>query len=293
MNVPQTDAVGTKNNYKRSDYRLGTMLLLILPLMGADRRVLRVCADPNNLPFSNQSGEGLENKLAELIAKDLGADLRYTWWAERRNFVKNSLNAKLCDLVMGVPSTLDSVLTMRPYYFSTYVFLARADRGLNLASLMDGRLKTLRIGIHLVGDDYAPPAHLLARQGLGSQLVGYSLFGAAGDIDPPSLLVDAVAKGEVDVAIVWGPFAGYFAKRQTVPLTITPVSPSAFMSIPFTYGISPAVRKTDIGFRNEIEEVLARECKSIDLMMTEYGVPLVKEGASLCDSSSQAAASSR
>src|SRR5438477_5973511 len=98
------------------------MLLAFLPVLGADRRVLRVCADPNNLPFSNQAGEGLENRLADLVARDLGAALEYTWWVERKSFLQKSLDAKLCDVVMGVPSTLDSELVTEPYYQSTYVF---------------------------------------------------------------------------------------------------------------------------------------------------------------------------
>ena len=154
-------------------------------LTAASRRVLRVCADPNNLPFSNQAGEGLENRLAELVAAHLEAELQYVWWAERKSFLRNSLQAGLCDVVMGVPSTLDSVSVTRPYYQSTYVFVERTDRHLKIASLNDPRLEQLKIGIHIVGDDYAPPAHLLARRGLASQLAGYSLYGPLGEPNPP------------------------------------------------------------------------------------------------------------
>src|SRR5205085_6968422 len=134
---------------------LSTALLLGLSVLAASGRELRVCADPNNLPFSNQSGQGLENRLAELLAADLKAELKYTWWAERRSFLKNSLSAGLCDLVMGVPSIIDSALTTHPYYSSTYVFVERNDRQWNVSSLTDPRLAHLRIGIHLVGNDYA------------------------------------------------------------------------------------------------------------------------------------------
>ena len=171
---------------------LSAVLLISLSLTAASRRVLRVCADPNNLPFSNQAGEGLENRVAELVAAHLRAELQYVWWAERKSFLRNSLQAGLCDVVMGVPSTLDSVSVTRPYYQSTYVFVERADRHLKIASLNDPRLEQLKIGIHIVGDDYAPPAHLLARRGLASQLAGYRLYGPLGEPNPPSQLIDAV-----------------------------------------------------------------------------------------------------
>src|SRR3954471_2809477 len=117
-------------------FRCRSVLILIaLPALHAGNRELRVCADPNNLPFSNQAGEGIENRLAEILAGDLHASLKYTWFAERKSFVKNSLEADLCDVVMGVPSTLDSVLATKPYYSSTYAFVERADRKLNVSSL--------------------------------------------------------------------------------------------------------------------------------------------------------------
>jgi len=252
-----------------------------------------VCADPNNLPFSNQAGEGFENRLAELVAKDLRAELQYTWWAERKSFLRNSLNANICDAVMGVPSTMHSVLTTTPYYRSTYVFVTRADRSVNISSLMDSRLESMRIGIHVVGDDYAPPGHLLARRGLSSHLVGYSLFGAIGETNPPARLIEALARGDIDVAIAWGPFAGYFAKRQKVPLSITAVAPPMFMAVPFTYDISAAVRKDDTTLQSQIQHVFARECKAIAALLVEFAIPLASEGQSKCDSSQPVAYWSR
>ncbi len=262
-----------------------SLLLLFFPWLAAAGRELRVCADPNNLPFSNQAGQGLENKLAQLLAADLKAELKYTWWVQRRSFLKNSLAAGLCDVVMGVPSSLDSALATKPYYSSSYVFLERIDRQLNISSLNDPRLDQLRIGIHLVGNDYAPPAHLLARRGLSNRLVGYSLYGEFGESNPPSRLIGAVVGGAVDVAIVWGPFAGYFSKLQTVPLKITPVSPASFMSIPFRYDISVAVRKGDTELHDEIEHVMTRECKRISALVVEYGIPQMPEDMARCDSS--------
>jgi mxaJ protein len=272
---------------------LSLFVLLPILLMGGERRVLRVCADPNNLPFSNQAGEGIENRVASLVAKDLNASVEYTWWPQRRGFLKNSLGANLCDVIMGVPSTLDSALPTRPYYHSTYVFVTRRDRALNISSLEDPRLAQMRIGIHMAGNDYTPPAHLLAHRGLAKQLIGYRLYGASDEADSPSHLVEAVAKGEVDVAIVWGPFAGYFAKGQKTALLITPVSPKEFSGIPFTYGISATVRKGEDTLRAEIDSALQRECKVIAALLTEYGIPGVPEDQPQCDSSLPAVSYSR
>src|SRR5690349_16835567 len=115
--------------------------------------VLRVCADPNNLPLSNQRGEGFENKLAELLAQDLGERVEYTWWAQRRGFFRNTLKAGMCDLVIGVPAGFEMASTTRPYYRSTYVFVSRKDRHLNIASLDDPALRKLKIGVQMIGDD--------------------------------------------------------------------------------------------------------------------------------------------
>jgi len=262
-------------------------------ITAAGQRTLRICADPNNLPFSNQTGQGLENRLAQLIAHDLSADLKYVWFSERKNFLKNSLNANLCDAVLGVPVDMENVLLTRPYYRSTYVVLSRADRGLKIESLYDPRLQGLRIGLHMVGNDYVPPGHLLAARGLSSQIEGYSLYGAYGETNPPARLIDAVAKNEVDVAIVWGPFAGYFAKKAAVHLTIQPFSPIRFHMFPFTYSIGIAVRKGDIDLQSAIQLVLDKECQRIGALLKEYAFPSAEEDAPPCATSPSAAVFSR
>src|SRR5689334_9035234 len=170
-------------------------LIATLSLYGAfaaeSPRVLRVCADPNNLPFSNERGEGIENRLAELVARDLNAKLEYSWWPERQSFIRNTLQKGECDVLLGVPSDLDSVAVTRPYYRSTYVFVSRTERRLNMTSLEDPRLKQFRIGMHMVGETYTPPAHALAARGLAANLVGYRVFGAPGEENPPARLIDA------------------------------------------------------------------------------------------------------
>src|SRR4026209_2478449 len=123
------------------------------PVRAGGSPPLRVCSDPNNLPFSNAKGEGFENRIAELVARDLDASVRYTWWAQRRGFFRSTLRAGTCDVVIGMPSTLEMAAATRPYYRSTYVFVTRQDRGLDVRSFDDPRLKTVRIGVQIVGDD--------------------------------------------------------------------------------------------------------------------------------------------
>lgn len=256
----------------------GSALILVVSAAAAEHAVLRVCADPNNLPFSNQAERGFENRLASLVAAELGEHLEYTWWAERKSFLRNSLQAGKCDAVMGVPAGLDSVAMTRPYYRSTYVIVTRADSRLHITSLLDEALEKCRIGIHVVGDDYAPPAQVLARRGLAANIVGYSLFGADGVANPPAKLIDAVRNGDVDVAIVWGPFAGFFARNSESPLDITPVSPSSYLETPFTYEIAIAVRKEDAALRDRIDAVLTRKREVVRSLLDQYGVPVMGEG---------------
>jgi mxaJ protein len=237
---------------------------------------LRVCADPNNLPFSNQRAEGFENRLASLIARDLHARVEYTWWAQRRGFVRNTLKKGTCDVIMGVPSTMDMVLRTAPYYRSTYVFVTRRDGGVVVRSFDDSVLRRVRVGVQLIGDDGAntPPAHALARRGIIRNVKGYTVYGDYTTDSPPSRIVEAVARGEVDVAIAWGPMAGYWARRSTVPLTLTAVQPQMDgPSLPFVFDISLGVRKGDTTFRAALDSILTRRRAEIDQILEHYGVP--------------------
>jgi len=243
-------------------------------------RLLRVCADPNNLPFSNQRGEGFENRIASIIGHDLKLSVRYTWWPQRRGFVRNTLNAGRCDLILGIPAGFDAVAPTSPYYRSTYVFVTRRDRGLQIRSLDDSVLRGLRIGIHFAGEDYAnpPPAQALARRGLAANVVGYSLYGDYSKPDPPADLIRAVVRRDVDVAIAWGPLAGYFARRTRVPLELTPVRPSPDLpSLPFVFAIAAGVRRGDTELRDRVQGALDRHRIEIQHILESYGVPLVNE----------------
>jgi mxaJ protein len=181
-----------------------------LPLVAAETDEFKVCADPNNLPFSNADGAGFENKLAELVAGELGKRVTYSWWAQRRGFVRSTLNAELCDAVMGVPVDYELVETTRPYYRSTYVFVSRAGRNLDVASIKDARLNDLKIGVHLIGSDgmNTPPSLALGQRNIVQNVVGYMIYGDYREPDPPARLMEAVEKGDIDIAATWGPLAG-------------------------------------------------------------------------------------
>jgi mxaJ protein len=239
---------------------------------------LKVCADPNNLPFSNDRAEGFENKIAELVARDLNEKVRYTWWAQRRGFVRNTLNARECDVLIGVPSSFERASTTTPYYRSTYVFVTRRDRKLKIASFDDSVLRRLRIGVQMIGDDFTntPPAHALSQRQIVSNVRGYSVYGDYRQPNPPARIIDAVVRGDVDVAVAWGPLAGYFAQQQSVPLDITPVSPQIDLPfLPFVYDISMGVRRGDNVLRDQLNAIIVRRRSEIDQILAQYGVPRV------------------
>jgi mxaJ protein len=240
-------------------------------------REFRVCADPNNLPFSNKAGEGFENKIAELFARDLDATVTYDWLAMQRGFSRKTLKTGSCDVIMGVPAHYDPVLTTRPYYRTTYVFVYRAADGPRVTSLDDTVLKHVKVGIHVIGDDYenTPPAQALAMRGIISNVKGYRIVDDYSKPNPPSHIIDAVARGDIDVAIVYGPFAGYFAPKEPVKLEVVPVSQKvdSVSGIPFTYEIAMGVRKDDPQRAAMLDSLIDRERPAIDSLLARYGVP--------------------
>ncbi len=236
---------------------------------------LRVCSDPNNLPFSNQQQQGFENRIADLLARDLGTMVEYTWWAQRRGFLRNTLLAGRCDVVMGLPRDVEMAQTTQPYYRSTYVFVTRTARRLDIRSFDDSALRQLRVGVQVIGDDGAnsPPAHALSRRGIVNNLIGYSVYGDYATNSPPSRIVTAVAKGEVDVAAVWGPLAGYFAAEQREPLDIVPVSPQVDAGLPLVFDLSMAVRRNDTARLAVLNQFVQRHRRDINRILDRYHVP--------------------
>lgn len=255
-------------------------LLLAATLMPAlaQAGVLRVCSEPNNLPFSNHAGQGFENKIAELIAHDLGDRLEYTYALQNEKFIKHTLDARKCDVIMGVSVGMDELETTRPYYASTYVFVSRRADGLTLTSLADPRLKRLKIGVHLIGDDSTPPAMALGEEGIVDNVKGFLIYGDFAKPNPPARLIEAVENKDVDIAAVWGPLGGFFAKSSPVALRMTPITGTErFAPLKFRFAIALGVRKGDTALRDRLDAIIARERQAIRGILVSYGVPLVEE----------------
>jgi mxaJ protein len=196
--------------------------------------------------------------------------------------VRNTLNAQACDLVVGTASGMEMLATTRPYYKSTYVFVTRRDRRLDVKSFDDPKLRTLRVGVQLIGDDFAntPPAHALANRGIVMNVVGYTVYGDYRQANPTSRIIDGVIHGDVDVAVVWGPLAGYFAKQSPVPLDVVPVNPRVDLPyLPFVFDIAMGVRRGDSTFRASIDDIIIRRRTSIDSILATYNVPRVDAAA--------------
>ena len=238
---------------------------------------LRVCGDPNNMPFSNEKLEGVENKIAEVIAKDLGETVTYFWWPHQRGVVKRVLNAKHCDVMLGIPKGYDPVTWTKPYYRTGYVMVYRKDRKLKLRSLDDPALKTLKIGVQI----NTPPHDALGRRGIADNVVGYQLMFDSNfhPEENPAKVVEDVLAGSVDVAMVWGPIAGYFVKKKGAPLEVVPIDDPSDPGARFAFDISMGVRKGDKELKEQLEGALARRHDDIVHVLEDFGVPLLPAAA--------------
>jgi mxaJ protein len=243
--------------------------------MAETPRDLVVCADPNNLPFSNRARQGFENEIIELVAKDLARHVRYVWWAQRRGYVRNTLNDSMCDVWPGMATGVEVTATTRPYYRSSYVFVTRADADFGHLTLDDPRLKHAAIGVQMIGNDSmnTPPAHAIASRGIIDNVRGYMVYGDYSRDNPPAAIVDAVAHRQIDVGLVWGPLAGYFVNRSKVPLRTEAVTPTGDPRWPMTFAISMGVRRGNRELVEQINESLAREKPKIDAILEAYHVP--------------------
>lgn len=236
---------------------------------------LRVCADPDNLPLSHADGSGFENRIAQLIADDWKVPLQYEWLPDRRGFVRKTLGARLCDVIIGVPAGFERAATTRPYYRSGYVLVEREGSEAPLRSYEDPRLARKRLGVQLIGNDLAasPPGYVLASHGYTQNVRGYPV---PGEHPAAQRAVEAVARGELDAAFLWGPQAGYFARHAGVPLRVNAVTaPADTQGQRFEFAIAMGTRRPDAQLRARLDDFIARRQPDIDRILDEYAVPRV------------------
>jgi quinoprotein dehydrogenase-associated probable ABC transporter substrate-binding protein len=238
-----------------------------------DPQVLRVCADPRNLPYSNEAGDGFENKLAELFAQKLGKSLAYSFYPGATGFVRNTLNALRCDVVIGMPQGDDIVQGTNPYYRTAYALVVKKGSGLEaVETLDDPRLKDKRIGI-VAG---TPPATNLAVNALLANVKSYPLVVDTRHDAPTSEMIADLEQGRIDVAILWGPIAGYFAKKSAASLKVTPLVKET-QGPRLIYRIGMGVRHSDQDWKRRLNKLIAENQGEIDRILEAYGVPLLDE----------------
>jgi quinoprotein dehydrogenase-associated probable ABC transporter substrate-binding protein len=237
---------------------------------GSETKELRVCGDPDNLPFSNKNREGFENKIAEVIAKEVGAELTYYWWPHTRGLIRNTLRAGQCDVLISVPQGWEPVLWTRPYYRSGYVIVYPKAKGHKITSLDDPVLKQLKIGVYV----NSPPAEALAEKGIVKNMVGYNPLDY--QQDRPGKIIEDLIAGEIDVAVVWGPVAGYAVKKLNASsLELIPLQDGKDPGTPFTFEFSMGVREGNKALKAQLEEALSKRQAEIQKILEDYGVPLL------------------
>ena len=240
-----------------------------MPYRTPTDKEFRVCADPENLPYSNQKGEGFENKIAEVLAKDLGKELTYEFWLDRQGYLRNTINAQRCDVIIGMGSDVDTLRTSKPYYRSGYVFVYRKSSNYNIK---DWNSEDLRKGIiGIVGE--SPPTIPLRDYDLMANARPYRL---QRDLNlSPGHMIDDLVAGKIDVAIIWGPIGGYYAKQSKEPLVVVPVPEYKSVNVKGKeeWNISVAVRKKDKDRMEMIQGALDRNQAKILKILDDYGIP--------------------
>jgi len=248
---------------------------------GANRQalttsVLRVCADPANLPFSHKNGTGLENRIIKLIAEKLALEVRYTWFPQSIGFVRSTLRIRQCDLISGITTTSELVQNTNPYYHSVYTMVYRKDSGLTATTMSDPSLRDKKLGI-VAG---TPPANIIASLGLLTQLKPYHLVADTRVDQPARQAILDVGSGETDVAFVWGPIAAFHAKDAESELVIVPLLEET-NRVRLDYRVSMAVRYNETDWKHLINDVLEEIQPDIDIILREYEFPLLNSRGEL------------
>lgn len=240
-----------------------------------NRQVLRVCADPANMPFSNQKAEGFENKIANIIGEELGVPVEYTWFPQAIGFARNTLLAKRCDLIIGTGQGDELVLNTNPLYRSSYAMVYPKGKGLDgVESLFDPRLKDKRVGV-MIG---TPPADLINKAGLMGKAKPYRLMVDRRYDSPAEDMMKDIRDGEIDAGVLWGPLAGYYATRGGDKLTVVPLLEDAKKNNgKMEFRITMGVRQGDDLWKRQLNDILRKRQSDIDRVLLEYGVPLIDE----------------
>jgi len=238
-----------------------------------DRSQLRVCADPANIPFSNEKSEGFENKIADLLAKELGVPVRYTWFPQVTGFVRNTLGAGRCDLVIGAAQGEELMQNTNHYYRSSYVLVVRPGGGLeDVQGLDDPRLKDMALGV-IAG---TPPADIMAVNGLMAKARPYALVVDRRYESPAEQMIGDIASGAIDAGVLWGPIGGYYAGKAAVPLAVTPLVKET-KGPRMSYRITLGLRRNEPEWKNQLNALIARKQNDINAILLSYGVPLLDE----------------
>jgi quinoprotein dehydrogenase-associated probable ABC transporter substrate-binding protein len=268
---------------------VAAVLSCVVQVRADNEGSLRVCADPNNLPFSNQRAEGFENKLAELIADRLGRELAYTWFPENTGYVPNTVGENACDIVMGYAQGTGLIEDTNPYYYASYVLITRADDAdlSHIASLSDPRLKSKRIGLVA----RTPPASILTMRGLGANVTSFDVRSRDSQTAVAQEIIAKIASGQLDAGLLWGPIGGYYAAIADVPLTVVPLvnelaGPATF------YGITLGVRPNEPQFKHQVNRILAEHADEIVSILEDYNVPVLDEDGEVAAADSSSASSS-
>ncbi|MFM9154062.1 MAG: substrate-binding domain-containing protein [Methylocystis sp.] len=239
-----------------------------------DAKVLRVCADPNNLPFSNEKGEGFENKIAEYLAKKINKELAYAFYPGATGFVRNTLNAHLCDVILGIPQGNDLVQPTNPYYRTTYAIVTRAGSELEgVTTLDDPRLKSKQHRIGLVAN--TPPGNILAKEGLMGAVKPYPLMVDTRFDSSSATMIRDLEAGEIDVALLWGPIAGYYVKNTKTKLNLAPIRETAGTRMAFR--VAFGVRHSDQIWKRDLNQFISQNKSELEKILIDYGVPLIDE----------------